>query len=123
MSAAEAGSLPPAEKVKSFPSSPGVYLMKDAAGVVLYVGKAKSLKSRAGHYFTRAAAEDPRTRDLVPLIADQAPAPPDDTYQKTPEPGEQESMPDADTKAAERFESPEKPDVDAIEVPARPEGT
>lgn len=63
-------SLPPAEKVKSFPTTPGVYLMKDAEGRVLYVGKAKSLRHRASHYFTRAAAEDHRTRDLVPLIAD-----------------------------------------------------
>lgn len=59
-----------AEKVKSFPPAPGVYLMKDAAGVVLYVGKAKNLRARASHYFTRAALEDHRTRDLVPLIAD-----------------------------------------------------
>jgi excinuclease ABC subunit C len=63
-------SLPPAEKVKQFPAAPGVYLMKDAQGRVLYVGKAKNLRNRAGHYFTRAAAEDHRTRDLVPLIAD-----------------------------------------------------
>jgi excinuclease ABC subunit C len=63
-------SLPPAEKVKQFPAAPGVYLMKDAQGVVLYVGKAKNLRSRAGHYFTKAAAEDPRTADLVKLIAD-----------------------------------------------------
>ncbi len=62
--------LPPAEKVKQFPASPGVYLMKDAQGVVLYVGKAKNLRSRAGHYFTKAAAEDERTADLVKLIAD-----------------------------------------------------
>jgi excinuclease ABC subunit C len=62
--------LPPAEKVKQFPPSPGVYLMKDAQGVVLYVGKAKNLRSRAGHYFTKAAAEDMRTADLVKLIAD-----------------------------------------------------
>jgi excinuclease ABC subunit C len=62
--------LPPAEKVKQFPTTPGVYLMKDARGVVLYVGKAKNLRNRAGHYFTKAAAEDPRTSDLVPLIAD-----------------------------------------------------
>jgi excinuclease ABC subunit C len=60
----------PAEKVKSFPTTPGVYLMKDSAGVVIYVGKAKSLRNRASHYFTKAAAEDHRTRDLVPLIAD-----------------------------------------------------
>jgi hypothetical protein len=58
--------------------------------------------------------------DLIPLIADQAPAPPDDAYRKTPEPDEQPSMPDARTKPAERFEGPEKPDVDAIEVPDRP---
>ncbi len=62
--------VPPAEKVKQFPASPGVYLMKDAQGVVLYVGKAKNLRNRAGHYFTKAAAEDQRTADLVKLIAD-----------------------------------------------------
>jgi excinuclease ABC subunit C len=62
--------MPPAEKVKQFPTTPGVYLMKDDKGVVLYVGKAKNLRNRAGHYFTKAAADDPRTADLVPLIAD-----------------------------------------------------
>ena len=34
-----------ADKVKTFPQTPGVYLMKDAAGVVIYVGKAKNLRS------------------------------------------------------------------------------
>ena len=67
---AHSTALPPAEKVKQFPATPGVYLMKDAKGVVLYVGKAKNLHNRAGHYFTKAAAEDPRTADLVRLIAD-----------------------------------------------------
>jgi excinuclease ABC subunit C len=67
---ADAAALPPAEKVKQFPAAPGVYIMKDAQSVVLYVGKAKNLKNRAGHYFTKAAADDPRTSDLVPLIAD-----------------------------------------------------
>jgi excinuclease ABC subunit C len=61
---------PLSEKVKLFPPSPGVYLMKDAQGRVLYVGKAKNLRNRAGHYFTKAAAEDARTADLVKLIAD-----------------------------------------------------
>jgi excinuclease ABC subunit C len=67
---ADAAYLPPAEKVKQFPAAPGVYIMKDAQGVVLYVGKAKNLRNRASHYFTKAAAEDTRTADLVPLIAD-----------------------------------------------------
>src|SRR5262249_10827205 len=62
--------LTAAEKVKRFPITPGVYLMKDAQGRVLYVGKAKNLRNRAGHYFTQAAAEDRRTADLVKLIAD-----------------------------------------------------
>jgi excinuclease ABC subunit C len=66
----EPSALPPAEKVKQFPTTPGVYIMKDAAGVVLYLGKAKNLRNRASHYFTKAATEDIRTRDLVPLIAD-----------------------------------------------------
>ncbi|MCC6417504.1 MAG: excinuclease ABC subunit UvrC [Gemmataceae bacterium] len=66
--AAEAAS--PAEKVKAFPTTPGVYLMKDAQGRVAYVGKAKNLRSRAATYFTKAAAEDHRTRDLVTAITD-----------------------------------------------------
>jgi excinuclease ABC subunit C len=65
-----ATTLSPAEKVKQFPAAPGVYLMKDEQGRVLYVGKAKNLRNRAGHYFTKAAAEDRRTADLVKLIAD-----------------------------------------------------
>jgi excinuclease ABC subunit C len=60
----------PAEKVKQFPAAPGVYLMKDEQGRVVYVGKAKNLHNRASHYFTKAAAEDPRTADLVKVIAD-----------------------------------------------------
>jgi excinuclease ABC subunit C len=59
-----------AEKVRSFPQTPGVYLMKDSAGRVIYVGKAKNLRSRAGSYFLKAAAEDRRTADLVREIRD-----------------------------------------------------
>ncbi|MCI0457248.1 MAG: excinuclease ABC subunit UvrC [Gemmataceae bacterium] len=62
--------LPPHEKVKQFPTGPGVYLMKDLQGRVIYIGKAKNLRNRASTYFTKAAAEDHRTRDLVKLIAD-----------------------------------------------------
>jgi excinuclease ABC subunit C len=57
-------------KVREFPQSPGVYLMKDSAGRMIYVGKAKNLRARAGSYFLKAAAEDRRTADLVREIAD-----------------------------------------------------
>jgi excinuclease ABC subunit C len=60
----------PAEKVKGFPTTPGVYLMKDADGKVIYVGKAKNLRNRAGSYFNAPAALDRRTCDLVKYIAD-----------------------------------------------------
>ena len=59
-----------AAKVKTFPQTPGVYLMKDVAGRVIYVGKAKNLRSRASSYFLKAAAEDARTADWIGDIAD-----------------------------------------------------
>ena len=64
------GVILPADKAKLFPASPGVYLMKDEQGRVLYVGKAKNLRNRASHYFSKAASEDERTADLVKLIRD-----------------------------------------------------
>src|SRR5262245_46967425 len=59
-----------AAKVREFPRSPGIYLMKDAAGRVIYVGKAKSLRSRAGSYFLKGAQAERRTADWVLEIAD-----------------------------------------------------
>ena len=59
-----------AAKVREFPQKPGVYLMKDAAGRVIYVGKAKNLRARAGSYFLKAAAAERRTAELVREIAD-----------------------------------------------------
>jgi hypothetical protein len=58
--------------------------------------------------------------DLLVLINEMPPAPPKDAYKTTPEPGDQPNMPDALTKAPTKFEAPEKPDVDAIEVPSKP---
>lgn len=58
------------EKVRQLPTTPGVYLMKDTLGRVIYVGKAVNLRSRVGSYFTEAAACDRRTADLVREIAD-----------------------------------------------------
>ena len=60
----------PAEKVRTFPTTAGVYLMKDASGNVIYVGKAKNLRSRAGSYFSKEAANDARIRDWMPLVKD-----------------------------------------------------
>src|SRR4051794_30928205 len=49
-------------------SSPGVYLMKDAGGLVLYVGKAKNLKNRLATYFQSPVHEYPRIEMMVSRI-------------------------------------------------------
>ena len=59
-----------AAKVREFPREPGVYLMKDAAARVIYVGKAKNLRSRAGSYFLKGALAERRTAEWVLEIAD-----------------------------------------------------
>ena len=61
--------MPIEEKLKEIPPSPGVYLHKDAAGKVIYVGKAKNLRSRVRSYF-RARPFDRKTDALVGQIAD-----------------------------------------------------
>jgi len=66
----EYGNRHAAAKVREFPRTPGVYLMKDATGVVIYIGKAKNLRARAGSYFLKAAAAERRTADLVREICD-----------------------------------------------------
>jgi len=62
--------LAPREKARGFSTGPGVYLMKDAQGRVIYIGKAANIRSRTASYFTTAALEDRRTAELVPEIAD-----------------------------------------------------
>ncbi|MGH2755984.1 MAG: GIY-YIG nuclease family protein, partial [Actinomycetota bacterium] len=52
----------------SIPASPGTYLFKDRHGRVIYVGKAKSLRSRLSNYF--AADLHPRTRAMVEAAVD-----------------------------------------------------
>ncbi len=59
-----------AERVRTFPQKPGVYLMKDHAGVVIYIGKAKNLRSRASSYFLKAALQESRTATWVLDICD-----------------------------------------------------
>lgn len=53
-------------KNKKLPDSPGVYLMKDAKGKVIYIGKAISLKKRVTTYFQRP--HDSRIQEMVSLI-------------------------------------------------------
>ncbi|HUQ94659.1 MAG TPA: excinuclease ABC subunit UvrC [Bryobacteraceae bacterium] len=58
------------EKVSQLPLDPGVYLYKDAAGKVLYVGKAKSLRSRVRSYFNDDRLADVKTGTLIAEAAD-----------------------------------------------------
>ncbi len=59
-----------AAKVRAFPRNPGVYLFKDNAGRVIYVGKAKNLRARASSYFHVGAAAEVRVRDWLHEIVD-----------------------------------------------------
>jgi excinuclease ABC subunit C len=52
-------------KIRSLPTSPGVYLYKNAEGEVIYVGKAKNLRSRVSSYFHEGRWEDAKTGTLV----------------------------------------------------------
>jgi excinuclease ABC subunit C len=58
------------EKVAQLPLQPGVYLFQDAAGTILYVGKARSLRSRVKSYFLESRWQDAKTGSLVREIAD-----------------------------------------------------
>lgn len=58
------------EKLRQLPDSPGVYLHKDKAGRVLYVGKASNLKSRVRSYFHRGATHSPRIAWMVSRVHD-----------------------------------------------------
>jgi excinuclease ABC subunit C len=58
------------EKVANLPLQPGVYLFKDAAGTILYVGKARSLRGRVKSYFLESRWQDAKTGSLVREIAD-----------------------------------------------------
>ena len=59
-----------AEKLKDLPTAAGIYIHKNAAGKIIYVGKAKNLRSRVRQYFQSSRNLDPKTRNLVKLIAD-----------------------------------------------------
>ncbi len=70
MSEPTTDAIGPAAKVRAFPTTPGVYLLKDAQGRVLYVGKAKNLRARASSYFQKTAEADVRIKDWIGEVAD-----------------------------------------------------
>jgi excinuclease ABC subunit C len=65
-----AGRVPLAEQLAHLPDEPGVYKFYDAAGVLLYVGKATSLRSRVRSYFQKSDTLDPKKRQMVSEVAD-----------------------------------------------------
>jgi excinuclease ABC subunit C len=58
------------QKIRTIPTEPGVYLYKNAEGEVIYVGKAKNLRSRVASYFHEGRWEDAKTGTLVREAAD-----------------------------------------------------
>ena len=56
------------DKAKTLPQAPGVYLMMNRAGEVIYVGKAKKLRNRVSQYFVDSSGHSPKTRKMVSLI-------------------------------------------------------
>ena len=62
--------MEPREKAAQLPESPGVYLFKDAGEKILYVGKARNLRSRVRSYFLESRWIDAKTGSLAREIAD-----------------------------------------------------
>lgn len=58
------------EKLKNLPMSPGVYLMKNQNGDIIYVGKSKVLKSRVSSYFINSKSHTVKTRKMVDNVYD-----------------------------------------------------
>lgn len=58
------------EKVNRLPLTPGVYLMKDQFGTIIYIGKAKALKKRVQSYFHQNTSHSPKVKRLVQQIRD-----------------------------------------------------
>ncbi|MEZ4624143.1 MAG: excinuclease ABC subunit UvrC [Thermomicrobiales bacterium] len=58
------------KRLSALPTEPGVYLMKNADGKVIYVGKAIALRNRVRSYFQSTRGQTPKTRELVANITD-----------------------------------------------------
>ena len=57
-------------KLANLPAGPGVYMMKDRGGKIIYIGKAKNLRHRVSSYFRARGRQDLKTSRLVSKIAD-----------------------------------------------------
>lgn len=58
------------EQLKSLPDNPGVYIMKDSDGQIIYIGKAVSLKNRVRQYFQNSKNHSPKVKAMVENIAE-----------------------------------------------------
>ena len=58
------------EKANSLPLAPGVYLMHDREGTIIYVGKAKKLKNRVSQYFQDSRTHHPKTQTMVAQVVE-----------------------------------------------------
>ena len=58
------------KQLRATPTQPGVYLLKDSRGQVLYVGKAASLRHRLQSYFGSPSSQDPKIHNLVAIVRD-----------------------------------------------------
>ncbi len=58
------------EQLNRLPNSPGVYLMRDGEGNILYVGKAANLRHRVGSYFSAGQKLPPKSQKMVARVAD-----------------------------------------------------
>ena len=57
------------ERLSTIPEEPGVYLMKDKTGKIIYVGKAKILKNRIRQYFQSPERHAPKVRAMVATVS------------------------------------------------------
>ena len=58
------------EKIKDFPQSPGIYMMRDDKGNIIYVGKSKSLRDRIKSYFVNSDNHSRKIKRMVKNISD-----------------------------------------------------
>lgn len=58
------------EKVKKLPLQPGIYIMKDKKGQIIYIGKAKALKNRVSSYFRSVEKHTPKVYRMVENVWD-----------------------------------------------------